>query len=77
VLQLVEPGDLLSVGDPVAEVRDVWGQPLGDGLLRSECAGFVLGRSHGIYYYPGEAVPGMAVREDAPWIAPYPDEFHE
>ena len=50
VLHLVEPGDLVRQGDPVAEVRDVWGRPMGDGLLRSEFDGFVIDRSHGIYY---------------------------
>jgi predicted deacylase len=77
VLHLVEPGDLVSVGDPVAEVRDAWGRPLGDGLLRAEHDGFVMGRSHGIYYYPGDAVLGMAIRDDAPLVGPYPEDFFE
>jgi predicted deacylase len=77
VLHRVEPGDLLSVGDPVAQVRDVWGRPLGEGLLRSEYDGFVLGRSHGIYFYPGDAALVMAIRDDGPSAAPYPDDFHK
>jgi predicted deacylase len=77
VLHLVEPGDLVEKGDPVAEVRDVWGRPLGDGLLRSEYDGFVAGRSHGIYYYPGNAVLGMAIRDEAPLIAPYPEAYYK
>jgi predicted deacylase len=76
VLHLVEPGDLVSAGDPVAEVRDVWGRPIGDGLLRAEYDGFVIGRSHGIYYYPGDAVLSLAIRDEAPLIAPYPAEFY-
>lgn len=43
VLHLVEAGDLAKTGAPVAEVRDVWGRLLGDGLLRSEYDGFVFG----------------------------------
>jgi predicted deacylase len=77
VLHLVKPGDLVNTGDPVAEVRDVWGRPLGDGLLRSEYQGFVIGRSHGIYFYPGDAVLGMAIRDDAPLVAPYPKDYFE
>ena len=77
VLHLVEPGDLVSAGDAVAEVRDVWGRPLGDGLLLSEYDGFVLGRSHGIYFYPGDAVLGMAIHDEAPLVAPYPEEFYK
>ncbi len=75
VLHLVEPGDRVQVGDPVAEVRDVWGRPLGEGLLRAEFDGFVMGRSHGIYFYPGEPVLGMAIRDEAPLVAPYPEDF--
>jgi predicted deacylase len=75
VLHLVQPGNRVQVGDPVAEVRDVWGRPLGDGLLRAEFDGFVMGRSHGIYFYPGEPVLGMAIRDEAPLVAPYPKDF--
>lgn len=77
VLHMVEPGDLVKAGDPVAEVCDIWGRPLGDGLLRSEHDGLVIGRSHGIYYYPGDAVLGMAIRDDAPVVVPYPDEYYK
>jgi hypothetical protein len=75
VVHRVAPGDLVQAGDPVAEVRDLWGRPLGDGWLRAEHDGFVIGRSHGIFYYPGDAVLGMAIRDDAPLVAPYPEDF--
>jgi predicted deacylase len=75
VLHRVQPGDRVRVGDAVAEKRDVWGRPLEDGLLRCEQDGFVVGRSHGIYFYPGDAVLALAVRDDAPLIAPYPEDF--
>jgi len=77
VRHLVEPGNVVNAGDPVAEVRDVWGRPLGDGLLCSEYDGFVMGRMHGIYCYPGDAVLGMAIRDDAPLVAPYPEEYYK
>ncbi len=76
VLHLVEPGDIVKTGDVVAEVCDVWGRPLGEGVLRSEYDGFVMGRSHGIYFYPGDAVLGMAIRDDAPLVAPYPADYY-
>ena len=75
VLHTVQAGDVVHEGDVVAEVRDVWGRPMGDGLLRAEYDGFVMGRSHGIYYYPGNAVLGMAIRDEAPLVAPYPKDF--
>lgn len=77
VLHLVESGDVVKAGDPVAEIRDVWGRPIGDGLIRAEHDGLVMGRSHGIYYYPGEAILGMAIPDDAPLVAPYPAKYFE
>jgi predicted deacylase len=75
VLHVVQAGDLLHAGDVVADVLDVWGRPLGSGVLRSECDGFVIGRSHGIFYYPGDKVLNMAIRDDAPLVGPYPEGF--
>ena len=75
VMHLVEAGDLIKAGDPLAEVRDIWGRPIGDGLIRSEHDGFVIGRAHGIYYYPGDDVFGLAVRDEAPVVAPYPEAY--
>jgi len=75
VLHTVEPGDLVAAGDPVAEIRDIWGRPLGDGVLRSEYDGFVIGRSHGIYFYPGDEILALAIRDDAPLVMPYPEAY--
>jgi len=74
-LHLVEAGDIVKAGDAVAEVRDVWGRPMGDGVLRSEHDGFVVGRSHGIFFYPGDAVLCLAVRDDAPVVGRYPADY--
>jgi predicted deacylase len=75
VRHLVQPGDTVTEGDVVAEMRDIWGRPLDQPLLRAEYDGFVIGRSHGIFYYPGGAVLGMGVRDDAPMVAPYPEDY--
>ena len=77
VLHRVEAGDRVQVGDPLAEVRDIWGRPLGDGLLRSEYDGFVIGRRHGIYFYPGDEALALAIRDDAPIVAPYPPAYYK
>jgi predicted deacylase len=77
VLHLVEPGEMVKAGDPVAEIRDAWGRPLGDGVLEAEDDGFVIGRAHGIYYYPGEPVLLMSVRDEAGPIGPYPSDYFE
>jgi predicted deacylase len=77
VLHRVQPGDLVSSGDVVAELRDVWGRPVSDGLIHAEHDGVVIGRSHGIYCYPGDAILQMAVRDEAPLVGPYPEDYWE
>jgi predicted deacylase len=77
VLHRVAAGDTVQVGDPVAEVRDVWGRPLGEGVIRSEHEGFVVGRAHGIFYYPGDAILTLAIRDTDVVTAPYPAGFFE
>ncbi len=75
VEHLLEAGDFVSVGQPIATIRDVWGRPVGEGVLHSEYDGIVVGRQHGIFKYPGEAIYSLAIRDDAPLIAPYPDDY--
>lgn len=75
VMHLVEAGDRVKPGDPVAELRDIWGRPIGDGLIQSEHEGFVVGRQHGIYFYPGDAILCLAVRDDAPLVGLYPADY--
>jgi predicted deacylase len=75
VRHLLQPGDLVKKGDPVAELRDVWGRPTGEKTLYSEYDGWVIGRSQGIAYYPGAEIYGMAIRDELPAIHPYPQGF--
>ncbi|MGW8250427.1 MAG: succinylglutamate desuccinylase/aspartoacylase family protein [Anaerolineales bacterium] len=75
VMHLVQSGEMVEKGQPVAEVRDIWGRPIGDGVLHSEYDGFVLGRSHGIMFYPGQAVMTMAVPLDGDMVEPYPEDY--
>lgn len=75
VLHLVEAGDRVHPGDAVAEIRDVWGRPVDDGLLHAEYEGFVIGRSHGLFYYRGDPILAMAVRDEGSLVGPYPDDF--
>lgn len=77
VLHRVEAGDLVATGDVIAEVVDVWGRPIGDGVIRAECDGFALGWRHGIYHYPGDTVIYLAIRDDLPVIGPYPEKYFE
>jgi len=75
VHHLVQPGDLVKKGDPVAELRDVWGRPVGEKILLSGYDGWIIGRTHGVAYYPGTEVCGMAIRDDLPSVQPYPQNY--
>ena len=72
---LVEPGDVVNIGDPLVEMRDAWGRVLG--VLNSEYEGFVIARPASILFYPGEATLLLAIRDDEPLVGPYPDSFFE
>jgi len=77
VRHLVKAGDRVGKGDVVAECRDVWGRPVGSGVIRAVQEGIVVGRPRGIYFYPGQPILVMAVRDDDPRIAPYPKTYLE
>jgi predicted deacylase len=75
VHHLVDAGMRVGKGDVVAEMRDVWGRPVGNGVIRSSHEGLVLGRSNGVYFYPGQPIMTMAVRDGDSLTAPYPDTY--
>ncbi len=72
VRHLVEPGDVVRKGDPIAEVRDIWGRPIAEKILVADTDGWIMGRTHGILHYPGTEVTGMGVPDDLPTVMPYP-----
>lgn len=76
-IHLKEPGDMVAIGEPVAELRDIWGRHLPESPLKSEYEGFILGRSHGIFFDQGEAIYHLAMRDDQPLIGPYPKDFQK
>jgi hypothetical protein len=75
VRHFVDAGDMVKKGDPIAELRDIWGRPVGEKILRSEYDGWIMGRTHGIVRYPGAEICGMGVRDDLPTVLPYPKSY--
>lgn len=69
---LVRAGEVVRRGQPVAELRDIWGRPLLERPLRAEAAGLVLGLAHGVITYPGASMMTVAVRDSFATVAPYP-----
>jgi uncharacterized protein len=62
---LVQPGDHVQAGDPVARMVDIYGRPVGtaDGLLRTDYDGFVLGLFPGMAFYTNDSIIGLAIRD--------------
>ncbi len=75
IQHLLQPGDLVHKGQPVAEVRDIWGRPTAEKIITSDYDGWVMARSHGILYYPGADVYGLAVRDTLPTVQPFPKDY--
>lgn len=74
VHHLVEPGQRVAAGEPVARAVDVYGRPVGDqdGLICTDYEGFVLGVYPGVAYYPNEPVMGLAIRDDRDLVVQAP-----
>lgn len=68
----VRAGDVVHEGDVIASLRDVYGRPVGDGAVRTERAGWIIGLSAGMAVYPNAYLAELAVRDTQPLIAPYP-----
>lgn len=73
VQYLLEPGANVDPGTPIATLSDIWGRPVGEGVVRSEQEGTVLGLTNGSLVYPHQALASLAVRDDEPLVAPWPD----
>jgi uncharacterized protein len=71
----VAPGTMLAAGGVIADLRDLWGRPVGDGLVRVATDAWVVGLEDGILAYPGAAVAHIAVADDNPVVNPWPSEI--
>ncbi len=68
----VQAGDTLPAQGVVANLRDLWGRPIGDGLVRVQADSWVIGLEDGILAYPGAAIAHVAVVEDSPVVDVWP-----
>ncbi len=73
VRYVAEPGQRVRPGDAIATLHDVWGRPIGDGVVRSEREGWLTGLSTGSLVYPHSSLATLAVRDDEPLVAPWPE----
>ncbi|MBN2472577.1 MAG: succinylglutamate desuccinylase/aspartoacylase family protein [Anaerolineae bacterium] len=77
VTHLVDAGDIIQKGQPVARITDIYGRPVGpeDGILRTEYEGYVVGQMQGNVYYENESVLWLAVKDNSDLLLPYPEDY--
>jgi len=68
----VRPGAVVREGDAIATLRDIYARPIGDGVVRTERAGWIIGLTNGMAVYRNTYLAEMAVRDTEPLIARYP-----
>ena len=68
----VQPGDTLLPGGVVADLRDIWGRPIGDGVVRVDAESWIIGIEDGLLAYPGAAIAHIGIVEDSPVVDLWP-----
>lgn len=67
------PGARFATGQLLARLVDPWGRPLADGEIVAPADGWLIGWHNGLARYAGQRVASLALRDDAPLVAPYPE----
>ena len=68
VRHLVDAGDVVEVGDPVADIVTPHGAQ--QATVRSDHDGYVLGRYSGVAVYENDALASLAVRDEDDLVVP-------
>ncbi len=64
----VRPGTYLEAGEVAADLRDLYGRPVGEGVVRAEQPCWIVGQREGILAFRGTPLATLAVRDDDPLI---------
>ncbi len=69
---LVNPGDQVTKGQPIAKITDIVGRPLGDGYIRTDYDGFMIGLRSEVTVYPNDTIAEIGIKDKAPILALIP-----
>lgn len=69
---LVNPGDQVKKGQPVASITDLFGRKLGDGYIRTEYDGYIIALRSQMTVYQNNPIAEMGIKDDAPLVVPIP-----
>jgi hypothetical protein len=59
-------------GGVVAELRDIWGRPVGDGVISATEDSWIIGLEDGVLAYPGAAIAHIGLVDEAPLVETWP-----
>ncbi|MBN9390678.1 MAG: succinylglutamate desuccinylase/aspartoacylase family protein [Chloroflexi bacterium] len=69
----VRPGDMVSEGDVIATLTDIFGNPIPENSeIKAESDGWIISLSRGAMCYQGQVVTNMAVRDENPMLETFP-----
>lgn len=68
----VAPGDYVRAGGVVAEIRDLWGRPVGDGTVVAAADSWIIGLEDGILAYPGAAIAHIGLLDEGSLVEAWP-----
>ncbi len=71
---MINPGDYVKKGQPVARFTDILGRPLGDGYIRTEYDGYILALQSQMTVHPNEAIAEIGIKDEYPLVVPIPFE---
>ncbi len=69
---LVKPGDQVTKGQPIAKIMDILGRPLGDGYVRTDHDGYIIGLNMGVTIYRNDTIATMGIKDDAALVVQIP-----
>ena len=69
---LVNPGDQVKKGQPVASITDLFGRKLGDGYIRTEYDGYIIALRSQMTVYQNNPIAEMGIKDDAPLVVLIP-----
>jgi hypothetical protein len=64
----VRQGQRVQKGDIIATLNDIYGRPIGEGVVRTEYDGWIIGLTSGLGVYQNAVLCTMAVRDDEPLV---------
>ena len=66
------PGDHIPAGGVVAEIHDLWGRPVGEGVVRTTADSWIIGLEDGILAYPGAAIAHVGLVDEGSLVEAWP-----